>query len=155
MSCIATRSIEIGTNKFSTLSFVEKGVIVTKKNKETTTILFSELNKIYIRKHKFSFQSKIGFLSLLLIITAIIAIYLPIEIIMLVSTLSIPLIVMINRHKNYQLYLQLYNGTSFSKGFNNKTKQEHINLVNRIRNEIFDNHKFNIQIIKSIENKEE
>lgn len=151
MSCIVTVSIEIGTNK----SFVEKGVIVTKKNKETITILFSELNKIYIRKYKFSFQRKIGFLSLLLIITAIISIYLPIESVMLTSILSIPFMVMMNRYKSYQLYLQLYNGTSFSKRFNNKAKQEHINLVNRIRNEIFDNHKFNIQIIKSIENKEE
>jgi hypothetical protein len=114
-------------------------VILSNKNKEETVILFSEVNKIYIRKSKFSFLNKIGLVSVLLIITAVCSVYLPMEIVLPASILFIPLIVKMHTYKKYRLHIQLCDGTFFIKGFNKSIKQEYINLVNVVRKEIFDN----------------
>jgi len=147
MNSIATTNTEISATKLKTLSFVDNGIIVTKNNKEVTTILFSDLSKVYIHKCKFSFLNKIGLFSALLIITSLLITFLPIEQVFIVSIIYIPLIDKMNTYKRYQLHLQLYDGTFYSKEFNSKTKQEHITYVNTIRKEIFNN-----QIIKSKEN---
>jgi hypothetical protein len=141
------------TYKFSDLSFIEKGVIVTQKNKEEYPILFSELNKIYIKKCQFSSLNKIGVFSVLLILSALLNIFLHLEIVLIASILYIPLIAMMNTYKSYQLHLLLYDGTFFNKKFNKKAKQEYINVVSRVRKELFEHQiKYNTQYKKPIVN---
>lgn len=140
MKSIATNSTTYSTTKFGTLNLIDKGLLLIKKNKEEHVILFSELNKIYIKKCKFSFLKKIGLLSLFLILIATFSNYLPIEIVLLASILLIPLFAKINTYKKYQLNILLKDGTFFIKNFNQDTKQEYIKMVNLVRKEIFDNH---------------
>jgi hypothetical protein len=101
MNSIAINDTAFSTHKFGKLNLVESGLVFIKKNKEQTDISFSELNKIYIKKCKFSFLNKIGILSILLILTAISSIYLPKETVFLVLILFIPLTVKINTYKRY------------------------------------------------------
>lgn len=153
MNDIIIASTAISTNKFFDIDFIDNGIIITKRHKEVTPILFSELNKIYIKKCKFGIVNKIGLTSISLILTLFLVRYFPVEIVILASILYIPLFVKVNTYKSYQLHLQLYDGTFYSKEFNKKTKQEHIKYVNTIRKEIFDNQiKYNIQILKPIQN---
>ena len=59
----------ISSKKFDTITIVENGLILTNKQKEKTTILFSVINKTYIKKHKISFLNKICFLTIFLILS--------------------------------------------------------------------------------------
>jgi hypothetical protein len=152
MNNIATNNSLVSI-KFGTLSFVDNGLIVTKKNKEVTPILFSELNKIYIKKYKFSFLNKIGLTSILLILSIFLVSYFPAEIVMLASIFYIPLFVKMHTYKIYKLHLLLCDGTIFCKGFYKNDKYDYINLVSNVRKEIFYNQiQSNIQIIKPVEN---
>jgi len=153
MNQIIKNSTAVSTYKFSDLSFFEKGVIITKKNKEEYPILFSELNKIYIKKCPFSFLNKIGMFSALLLLSALLIIFLPLELLFITSILYIPLIAKLNTYKRYQLHLLLYDGTFFNKEFNKEAKYEHINLVSRVRKEIFEHQiKYNTQYKKPLVN---
>jgi hypothetical protein len=153
MNLIINNSTEISTYKFSDLSFFEKGVIVTKKNKEEYPILFSELNKIYIKKHQLSYLNKIGVFSVLLILSALLYINLPLEIVFILFILCFPLIAKMSTYKRYNLYLLLYDGTFFIKEFNKKTKDEYINVVSRVSKELFAHQiKYNTQYKKPIVN---
>jgi hypothetical protein len=153
MNLIINNSTEISTYKFSDLSFFEKGVIVTQKNKEEYPILFSELNKIYIKKYQLSFLNKIGVFSVLLILSALLYIYLPLEILFILFILYFPLIAKMSTYKSYQLHLLLYDGTFFNKKFNKKTKDEYINVVSRVRQELYAHQiKYNTQYKKPIVN---
>lgn len=146
MNSIAPNSTTYSTTKFDTLNIIDNGLILIIKKKEKNTILFSELNKIYIEKCKFSFLNKLSLLSLFLIIIAICSYYLPMEIVALTSILVIPLFAKINTYKRYQLKILLKDGTCFNKKINQDTKQEYIKIVNLVRKEIFNNYvKFNIQ----------
>lgn len=133
MNSIATNSIA----KFHTLNVIENGLLLIKKNKEKYTILFYELNKIYIKKRKFNFLEKIGLLSFFLIIIAIFYSYLPVEIEIIASILLIPLFVKINAYKSYQLNILLKDGNFFIKKINKDDRQEYIKMVNLVRKESF------------------
>ena len=146
MNGIATNGTAFRTHKFGKINLVENGLVLIKKNKEQTDISFSELNKIYIKKYKLSFINKTGILLILLILPAISSIYLSKEIVVLTLILFIPLTVKINTYKRYQLHILLNDGTFFIKNLKKDAKQDHINLVNLFRKEIFDNRvKYNFQ----------
>jgi len=134
--------------KFKTLSLTENGLILKNKNKEEKNVLFTEVNKIYIKKCKFSLLNKILSLSITLILLSISAKYLPVSIMLLVSIILLTtLIVKMNTYKWYQLNLHLIDGTSHYKVFNSSAKQSHITLVNVIRKGYFDcRYKSNFQI---------
>jgi len=132
-----TFSPENGTIPFCSLALIDKGLIINTKKKEEKFFLFSEINKIYIRKNKFSFFNKVGLIFLLVLHLVFFSFYFPIEIILLISILFIPLIVKINTHKKYQLHIYLQNGSYYIKDFKTHTKQEYINFVNLVRKEIF------------------
>lgn len=138
MNGTTTRHTVARTNKFNTLTLVDHGVILKIKKKEETTILFSELDKIYIKKHKLNFLNKIGFLSIMLILLYISTLYLPIEIVLFTAILFILLNAKINTFKWYQLKIFLNDGTFFNIVFYAEKKYEYINLVNSVRKKIFD-----------------
>lgn len=146
MKVVATKGTILCAKKFKKLNLVENSVVLINKKKEETIISFSELNKIYIQKYKFSFLDKIGLISILLILTFVFFIYLPIELVFLASILAIIYIAKLNNYKRYQLNLLLNNRTLFIKKFKNNTKQENINIVNGVRKKIFENqNRLNIQ----------
>jgi len=133
MNSIATNS----TPKFHTLNVIENGLLLIKKNKEKKTILFYELNKIYLKKIKFNFLDKIGLLSFFLIIIAIFYSYLPIEIEIIGSILLIPLFVKINAYKSYQLIILLEDGNFFIKKINKDNRHVYLKIVQLVRKESF------------------
>jgi hypothetical protein len=138
MNSIATNSIATNsTTKLHTLNVIENGLLLIKKNKEKHTILFHELNKIYIKKRKFNFLEKIGFSSFFLIIIAILYSYLPGEIQIIASILLIPSFVKINAYKRYQLIILLEDGNIFIKKINKDDRQEYIKMVTLVRKESF------------------
>lgn len=139
MKDTANHRTPFGVHKFRTLNLDENRLILIKKNKEETSILFSELNKIYIKKYKFSFLNKIGLLSLLLMPTFLFLIYFPMEIVLLKSILDIILIVRLNTFKRYQLNVIVNDGTFFIKNFKKDSKQDNIKIVNVARKKIFEN----------------
>jgi cellulose synthase/poly-beta-1,6-N-acetylglucosamine synthase-like glycosyltransferase len=126
--------------KFSTISSIENGVILTIKNNEVRLVLFSELKKIYIEKRKFNFLNKMILISVLLILTVFLIYYLPTEMVLVASMLYIPLIVKMETYKSYQLHLQLNDRTVFFKAINANKKQEYKKMVTAMTKEIFDNH---------------
>lgn len=139
MNGTATNSTPFSANKFNKLNLVENSIILIKKNKEITSISFSELNKIYIKKYKFSYWDKIGLLSIIIVPLFFLFIYLSIEIMSIISFLAIFLIAKINTYKRYQLNLLLNDGRFFIKNFNKGTKQANINIADIVRKKIFEN----------------
>lgn len=139
MKDTANHRTPFGVYKFRTLNLDENRLILIKKNKEETSILFSELNKIYIKKYKFSFLNKIGLSSLLLVPTFLFLIYLPMEMVLLKSILDIILIARIITFKRYQLNVIVNDGTFFIKNFKKDSKQDNIKIVNVVRKKIFEN----------------
>lgn len=143
---IETNSTSLSANKFKKLNLVENSIVLIKKNKEETSISFSELNRIYIKKYKFSFLKKMGLSSIILALIFFLSIYLSIEIMLIISFLAILLIAKINTYKRYELNLLLNDGTFFIKNFYNGTKQANINIANIVREKKFENQiKLNIQ----------
>jgi len=124
--------------RFNKLTIEENGLIVKNKKNEEMSILYSEINMVYIKKRKLSLPSKIAFIMLLLMLLASLSIFLPIEFLMLSSILCIPLIAKMNTYKWYEFNLQIKDRKLYVKVFYLRTKQEHINFVNQVRNQLFE-----------------
>lgn len=125
---------------FITLKIDEKRLILINKKEEEFGILFSELDKIYIKRCQLSFFLKVGITLTSLFIISVLSKYLLIEIVLFASLFFvIPLLLWMNNYKWYQLNLRLIDGTFYSTTFYKK-KQEQINLVNVVKKEIYDNH---------------
>lgn len=151
MNGIVTKTTTLSSYKFKTLTIEKYGLIVVNKKEEKTTIMFSELNKIYIKKQKFNNFNKIGFLTLVLLLIFISSFYIQLELLVASSFLYIPLIAKMNTYKWYQLNILLVDGTFFNKNFYMTSKQEYINLINAVRKEIFENQtNSQIQIKKTV-----
>jgi hypothetical protein len=126
---------------FITLKIDEKRLILINKKEEEFGILFSELDKIFIKRCQLSFFLKVGITLTSLFIISVLANYLLIEIVLFASLLFvIPLLLWMNNYKWYQLNLRLNDGTFYSKTFYKEKKQEQITLVNVVKKEIYDNH---------------
>lgn len=153
MKSIITSSIAATTTEFDSLTLFENKVILRNKKKEETTLLSSDLAKIYIRKYNFNFATKLGFVVSLLFLFSFSILFLPSELVLFVFLgLFFPLFIWINTYKWYQLNVLHNNGTFFRKVFYKSTKQEYIELVNKVRKNIFENHiKSNNQIINSFD----
>lgn len=128
----------MGCSKFDTLTIVENGLIIANKKTEKYTILFSEINKIYITKTKLYSWNKIGFLSFVMITVSIAQLYLPMEYVLTLSIFFMVLIGKIIFFKWYKLIVQLNDKTFYYKKFYTSVKHENIIVVNTVRKEIFD-----------------
>lgn len=126
---------------FSTFKIVENRLILANKKEEESTILFSELDKIYIKRCQLSFFFKIGITLITLFLLSILVSYLLIDIVLVATLLVvIPLFLWMNKYKWYQLNLLLNDGTFYRKTFYKEKKQEQITFVNVVKKEIYDNH---------------
>jgi len=125
------------TNRFVELKNNEIGLILVNTKKEEISIQYSDLIKIYIKKNKFNSSTKIGFVFLLLLLFSIASFTSHQEIALLQMMLSIPMIAKISHHKWYHLNLELQDGTLFSKPFCSNKKHYYINLVSRIKSDLY------------------
>jgi len=124
---------------FNSLTVVENGLILKNDKKEVTTILFPELDKIYIKKCHLSLVFKLAFILIPFFIASVFLKFLPVEVLLFVeSIVFIPLFVWINKYKWYQLNVQHNDGTFYIKTFFSGAKHKHITLVNVVKKEIFD-----------------
>jgi hypothetical protein len=125
--------------KFKTLSVFENGLILRNKNLEEKSVLFSEVCKIYIKKCKISLVYKINYLAISLVLISIAAKYFPLELVLLLSTISFTVLIKkMNTYKSYQLVLYLDDKTIYSTAFYSSKKQEYINLVSMVSKSCFD-----------------
>lgn len=132
---------------FNSLSIVESGIVLKNKNKEEYPVLFSELEKIYIKRCKLTFLFKTGFLILSTALIPILSPYFSLEVLFFAIFLFfIPLYIKMYSIKWYQLQILLNDGTFYKFYFFSKTKQEYIIMVNLVRKEMF-----NYQIKKDIQ----
>ena len=125
--------------KIDYLTYNNSGLIVAHKQKEVSSILYSDIVKIYIEKQKLELKIKSGILSVLLLLVFTSIVFLPIEMALIFLFLSLPLLVWIYDFKSYRLNIIDQSNTLYFKKFYKSNKQEHIELVNFIRKEIFDN----------------
>ena len=129
-----------GIKSFNSLKIGESRLVLVNKKKEKFTILFAELNKIFIKKRQLSIFFKIGIIGLSLFFLAILEYYFSIEVVLVVAVfLFLPFFVWSNNYKWYQLIILHHDGTFFRKTFYKKEKQEQINLVNVVKKEVINN----------------
>jgi hypothetical protein len=127
-------------DSFSSVTIRGNELIVTNKHEEETTILISELQKIYISKRQFGFIFKIGVTIFLLFLLTIFYNYFELEILFFSCfLLFFPLFVKLNNYKWYHLRLVHTDGRFFKKVFYTTTKQEQINFVNSVKEEMYYN----------------
>ncbi len=126
---------------FDTLKIDGKRLVLINKKEEEFTILFSELDKIYIKRRQFSFFIKVGITVASLFLISIIANYVLIEIVpFAVVFFFIPIFVWMNKYKWYQFNVLINDGKIFSKTFYKEKKQGQFILLNMVMDEIFNNH---------------
>lgn len=142
---INTSSTKAGNSNrikpFNTLKIVENRLILINKKEAESIILFSELDKIYIKRRQLSLFFKAGIIVTSLFLLSILANYLLIDVVLVATLLKvIPLLLWMNKYKWYQLNLLLNNGTYYRKTFYKEKKQEQITVVNVVKKEIYDNY---------------
>lgn len=126
---------------FNTLKIAGNKLVLINKKEEEFSILFSEVDKIYIKRRQFSFFIKVGITVTSLFLISILANYELIEIVPFAALFFfIPLFVWMNNYRWYQLNLLLNDGNFFRKTFYKEKKQEQITLLNVVRKEIYNNH---------------
>lgn len=126
------------TKKINQLTLVENGLVLVNKQKEETIVLYSNVEKIYIKKIKFSFFNIIAFYSFLSVLVFIVAFYWPIEMAFFSFFVSIPLAVKFYTYKSYRLYLIHNQGLiCFKKFYQKNNKQTYINLVTHVKKEMY------------------
>lgn len=149
-----TGTTVMSATKFDLIAYTEKRLLIINTKKEIVTVLFSDLNKVYIKKNKLSFLTITAIFSVFLLFLAVSSLFIPFELVLAASILLIPLLVKLNTFKWYQLNVLLNNGDLIKKTFNTKKKYEYINLVNAIRSEVFFNRiESNIQSNESLKSK--
>lgn len=136
---ITVQSKPMSIKKFDSLTLTNTGLILVNKKQEVTPISFSEIGKIYVKKHKLSRLKKVGIVFFLLILLFTTVLYLGIETVLISLILYIPILVWMQNFKSYRLHLLDQSNSFYYKKFNWINKHEHINLVNNIRKGIFDN----------------
>jgi len=124
--------------KIEDLRCNNNGLLLIQNSIEMTSISYSDIVKVYIKKQRLEPKIKFGILFVLLLPLASSIVYLPIEMVLISLFLYLPIVVWMYDFKSYRLQLIDESQTLYFKKFTSFTKQEHIDLVNSIRKEIFD-----------------
>ena len=127
--------MNINTN-FNNITLVEQGLILKYQNKEDRKISFSEIENIYIKVNKLKPAYELGLILFPFLLIYFSVQYLSLEKVILVClTAFIPVLIKINNHKNYWLFVCLKNGYVLKKKLSLNTKGEYITIVNAVRKE--------------------
>ncbi|QBN17872.1 hypothetical protein [Flavobacterium nackdongense] len=124
--------------KIDCLSCNKNGLIVVQNSIEMSSISYSDIVKVYIKKQKLEPKIKFGILLVLLLALATSMVYLPMEMVLISLFLYLPIFAWMYDFKSYRLQLIDKSQTLYFKKFSSINKQEHIDLVNTIRKEIFE-----------------
>jgi hypothetical protein len=124
------------STRFDSLTFSKNGLLLKYRNKQEIEIPFADLCQIYIKKHKLNpFMEFIGISFPFLFVFMSIQ-YLPFNIMIFVSIISIILVFMsIVNYKWYVLYVHLNDGTTFRKKISSNLKSENISTIEKVRTE--------------------
>jgi hypothetical protein len=123
-------------SKFDTLILIDNGLVLKYRKRNEIKISYSELNKVYIDKHKLHpffefFCIAIPFLLVLVSIQ-----YLPFYPIIILSLITIPLaFIRVLNYKWYQLNICLKNGVLYRKKVSLNKKAENFSLIHKVQKE--------------------
>jgi hypothetical protein len=132
----ANTGMSISTIKFDSLTYSKKGLVLHYRNKPKIEIPFADLNQIYIKKHKLHFIVEIIGISFPFLFVIMSVQYLPFDLMILVSIISILAVCMfIINLKWYRLYVRLNDGTTFKKKISLDLKTENISILEKVRTE--------------------
>jgi hypothetical protein len=80
-----TDAAALSDTKFDLLTYTEIGLLIINTKKEIITVLYSDLNKIYIKKNKLSFLNRTAIFSFFLLFLAVFSLFLPSELVVVAS----------------------------------------------------------------------
>lgn len=127
--------------KFSDLTIVEYGLILKNEKKKEIEILFSDLDKIYVKVYKLRPVYELVFILFPFLLIFLSVQYVALEKLMFVGlSVVIPVFVKINNYKSYGLVVCLKNGTVFRKKVSSDVKGQYVSIVNTIRKEQFNHY---------------
>ena len=125
-------------NRFKNISLSENGVVLSFQSDEQKFFLYSEINKIYLIINKVSLIHVILFISFSIIILVFSLWVIDTDAALLFSILLIIYgIVRMKNYKRYGIKIGLKNGIFFENNVPLKLKYESIDIIYKIRNEIF------------------
>jgi hypothetical protein len=125
-------------HKFREVSLVKNGLVFTLKSNTLKDIPISELIKLHIKANKI--RSEYGVLYVLSSILIILFLYSnAFDITLVLSVILIVIIgIKLKNHKSYELKIITKNGDVFTKKISEDSKYTSLDLINRVRKEIFD-----------------
>lgn len=126
----------VNTAKFDSFTYCRNGLILKCRNKPEIEIPFTDLDQIYIKKHKLNPLMEFMGISFPFLFVYMAIKYLPFDLMILVSLiLIIPVFMIIVNYKWYRLYVLLHDGTTFRKKIASKMKTENMSIVEKVRTE--------------------
>ena len=125
-----------GKTKFDSLTFSKKALFLRYRNEPEIEIPFADLDQIYVKKHKLNPLMEFMGISFPFLFVFFAIKYLPFDLMILVSTISIiPVFMIIVNYKWYRLYVRLNDGTTFIKKIASDMKTENISIMEKVRAE--------------------
>lgn len=126
----------IKTTKFDNLNFTSNSVHLKYKNKPEIQIPFSDIDKIYIKKHKLNPFMEFICIAFPFLFVFLALQYFPLNLLVFVSIIAIlPIFVCVINYKWYRLYVRLHDGTSFRKKISLNLKTENFSTLEKVRAE--------------------
>lgn len=133
--------------KFDKLILVEDGIVLKYRKKRERIILFSELDKIYIKTYKLTALFQLVFITCPFFLALVCIQYLRFDILILLGFfIIIPFFLKVNNYKWYRLRIVLKDGTFFTKKVSVNVKHENITTVNKVKKEWFN---YNVNAVAS------
>ena len=125
-------------HKFREVSLVKNGLVFTLKSNTQKDIPTSELIKLHIKANKI--RSEYAILYVLSSILIILFLYSnAFDITLVLSVILIVIIgIKLKNHKSYELKIITKNGDVFTKKISEDSKYTSLDLINKVRKEIFD-----------------
>jgi hypothetical protein len=122
--------------KFDNLTLVEDGILLSLKNTTQHWVGFSELDKIYLKRHQLNPVFEFVFIVLPFLLIPLSFTYLPFDIAIVLALITIiAVFVTVNNYRWCRLKICLDDGTSFRKKVPLHSKSENIILVEKVQAE--------------------
>ncbi|QBN20439.1 hypothetical protein [Flavobacterium nackdongense] len=133
MITISTIRKAFALHQFNTLTLVNNGVILNSGKKSEKEILYSELDKIYIKRNNLNPIIELMLISLPFLLIYIVLQYAPFEMLIIASFFSIfPVFIAVHNYKWYVLKLRLKDGTTHCKRVSLHLKSESVSIMDKV-----------------------
>jgi hypothetical protein len=122
--------------KFDNLTLVEDGILLSLKDKKQHWVSFSELDRIYLKRHQLNPVFEFVFILLPFLLIPISVTYLPFDLALFLALITIiPVFLTVYNYRWYRLKICLHDGTLFRKKVSMQSKSESIILVEKVQAE--------------------